>query len=51
MTGWIVDIRKDDDGTTYYTVEGDEYGYVDDPDVYNAGYPLYTCTVDQLCRL
>lgn len=37
-----------DDGVTYYTVENEAWGDVDDPDVWNIGYAQFICTADQL---
>lgn len=43
-----MDIYTGQDGVTYYIVENDEYGDVDDPRAYNAGYALIDCTEDDL---
>ena len=48
ITGTIIDIFIGDDGITYYTVENEAWGDVDDPDAWNIGYAQFTCTVDQL---
>ena len=44
ITGTIVDVSVGRDGVTYYIVQNDEWGDVDDPDAYNAGYALFDCT-------
>lgn len=51
IDGIIVDICTGTNGKTYYTVESDVQGYVDDPDAYNGEWPLYDCTADQLEKL
>ena len=49
---WIViDIFAGDDGVTYYTVENEAWGDVDDPDAWNIGYAQFICTADQLVHL
>ena len=50
ITGYIVDIYNDDDGMTYYLVENEEWGDVDDPDAWNIGYAHFDCTADQLAK-
>ena len=53
VIGDIIDIT-DHDGKNIYLVESDDYGPISDSevikkfDVYNHGYPLYSCTADQL---
>lgn len=53
VIGDIVDIT-DYDGKTIYLVKSDDYGPISDPKiikkyyVHNYGYPLYSCTADQL---
>lgn len=53
VIGDIIDITEND-GKTIYLVESDDYGPIDDAvildkyAVYNHGYPLYSCTADQL---
>ena len=48
ITGTIIDIFIGDDGVTYYTVENEAWGDVDDPDAWNIGYAQFICTADQL---
>ena len=48
ITGTIIDIFIGDDGITYYTVENEAWGDVDDPDAWNIGYAQFICTADQL---
>ena len=48
ITGTIIDIFVGDDGATYYTVENEAWGDVDDPDAWNIGYAQFICTADQL---
>ena len=48
ITGIIIDIFAGDDGVTYYTVENEAWGDVDDPDAWNIGYAQFICTADQL---
>ncbi len=51
ITGTIIDTFIGDDGITYYTVENEAWGGVDDPDAWNIGYAQFTCTTDQLVHL
>ncbi len=51
ITGNIIDIFVGDDGVTYYTVENEAWGDVDDPDAWNIGYAQFICTADQLLHL
>ena len=51
ITGTIIDIFAGDDGVTYYTVENEAWGDVDDPNAWNIGYAQFTCTADQLVHL
>lgn len=51
ITGTLIDIFIGDDGATYYTVENEAWGDVDDPDAWNIGYAQFTCTADQLVHL
>ena len=51
ITGTIVDARVGQDGVTYYIVQNDEWGDVDDPDACNLGYALFDCTAEQLAHL
>ena len=51
IVGTIVDISVGRDGVTYYMVESEEWGYVDDPDAWNAGYAFFDCTADQLAHI
>ena len=51
ITGTIIDIFAGDDGVTYYTVENEEWGDVDDPNAWNIGYAQFICTADQLVHL
>ena len=51
ITGPIIDIFAGDDGVTYYTVENEAWGDVDDPNAWNIGYAQFTCTADQLVHL
>ena len=51
VTGTIIDIFAGDDDVTYYTVENEAWGDVDDPDAWNIGYAQFTCTEDQLVHL
>ena len=48
ITGTIIDIFVGDDSVTYYTVENEAWGDVDDPDAWNIGYAQFICTADQL---
>ena len=48
VTGTIIDVFTGQNGITYYSVESDKEGFVDDPDVWNLRFPIYTCTADQL---
>ena len=48
ITGTIIDIFIGDEGVTYYTVENEAWGDVDDPDAWNIGYAQFICTADQL---
>ena len=48
VAGDIVDIQTSKNGKTCYLVESDKEGFVDDPDVWNLRYPIFTCTADQL---
>ena len=50
ITGTIIDIYVGDDGQVFYTVENEEWGDVDDPDVWNIGYAQFDCTAEQLVR-
>ena len=51
ITGYIIDIYTGEDGTTYYLVENEEWGDVDDPDAWNIGYAQFDCTIDQLAKV
>ena len=51
ITGTILDIFVGDDSVTYYTVENEAWGDVDDPDAWNIGYAQFICTADQLVHL
>lgn len=51
ITGTIIDVRVCSDGRTYYLVENDEWGDVDDPDAWNAGYAIFDCTAEQLAHI
>ena len=51
ITGTIIDIFVGDDGATYYTVENEAWGDVDDPDAWNIGFAQFACTADQLVHL
>ena len=51
ITGTIIDIFVGDEGVTYYTVENEAWGDVDDPDAWNIGYAQFICTADQLLHL
>ena len=48
ITGTLIDIFIGDDGVTYYTVENEAWGDVDDPDAWNIGYAQFICTAYQL---
>ena len=48
ITGTIIDIVVGNDSVTYYTVENEAWGDVDDPDAWNIGYAQFICTADQL---
>lgn len=48
ITGTIVDVSTGKNGVTYYTVQNDEWGDVDDPDAWNIGYAMFDCTAEQL---
>lgn len=50
ITGTIVDVRVGCDGRTYYLVQNDEWGDVDDPEAWNAGYAFFDCTAEQLAH-
>ena len=50
IVGTIVDVYESD-GVKYYTVQNDEWGYIDDPDAWNIGYAFFTCTVEQLAHI
>ncbi len=51
INGIIVDVCNGIDGETYYIVESDVQGYVDDPDAYPGEWPLYDCTADQIEKI
>ena len=51
ITGTIVDIHAGSDGVTYYMVQNDEWGDVDDPDAWNIGYAFFDCTEEQLAHV
>ena len=51
ITGTIVDVFVGDDGITYYTVENEAWGDVDDPDAWNIGYAMFTSTAEQLALI
>lgn len=51
INGIIVDVCTGIDGKTYYIVESDVQGYVDDPDAYPGEWPLYDCTAHQLEKI
>ena len=51
ITGTIIDIVVGNDSVTYYTVENEAWGDVDDPDAWNIGYAQFICTADQLVHL
>lgn len=51
VTGDIVDIYRDDEGRTVYTVQSSKRGYVNDPDAYTGDFPLYDCTKEELTKL
>ncbi len=51
ITGTIVDVCISRDGRTYYLVQNDEWGVVDDPDAWNAGYAFFDCTEEQLAHV
>ena len=51
ITGTIIDIFIGDDGITYYTVENEAGGDVDDPDAWNIGYAQFPCTAEQLAHV
>ena len=51
ITGTIIDIFVGSDGVTYYTIENEVWGDVDDPDAWNIGYAEFTCTVEQLAHI
>ena len=51
ITGTLIDIFIGDDGVTYYTVENEAWGDVDDPNAWNIGYAQFICTADQLVHL
>ena len=48
ITGTLIDIFIGDDSVTYYTVENEAWGDMDDPDAWNIGYAQFICTADQL---
>ena len=47
----LVDVFVGDDGITYYIVENEAWGDVDDPDAWNIGYAMFTCTAEQLAHI
>ena len=51
ITGTIIDIFIGDDSITYYTVENEVCGDVNDPDAWNIGYAQFTCTAEQLAHI
>ena len=51
ITGTIIDIVVGNDSVTYYTVENEAWGDVNDPDAWNIGYAQFICTADQLAHL
>ena len=51
ITGTIIDIVVGNDSVTYYTVENEAWGDVNDPDAWNIGYAQFICTADQLVHL
>ena len=51
ITGTIIDIVVGNDSVTYYTVENEAWGDVNDPDAWNIGYAQFICTADQLDHL
>jgi len=51
ITGTIVDVRVGQNGVTYYIVQNDEWGDVDDPDACNLGYAFFDCTAEQLAHV
>lgn len=51
ITGTIIDIFVGNDSVTYYTVENEAWGDVDDPDAWNIGYAQFTCMADQLAHV
>ena len=51
ITGTIIDIFIGDEDVTYYTVENEAWGDVDDPDAWNIGYAEFICTADQLVQV
>lgn len=51
VTGDIVDIYRDDEGRTVYTVQSSKRGYVNDPDAYTGDFPLYDCMEEELTKL
>lgn len=49
VTGDIIDVFTGQNGITYYTVESDAEGPIEDPDAWNAPrFPQFFCTADQL---
>ena len=53
ITSYGVEISETlfEDGKTYYLVENEEWGDVDDPDAWNIGYAHFDCTADQLAKI
>ena len=51
IKGTIIDIFTDSNGVTYYTVENEVWGDLDDPDAWNIGYAEFICTVEQLAHI
>ena len=51
ITGTIIDIVVGNDSVTYYTVENEAWGDVNDPDAWNIGYAQFTCTAEQLAHV
>ena len=51
VTGDIVDVYEDEDGTSVYVVQSDQKGPANDPDAYPGEHPLYDCKEDQMIKL
>ncbi len=51
VTGEIIDTYVGKDQKTYYVVESDQRGPVDDPDAFGDEWPQYDCTEDEITKI